>query len=356
MSVFLTPPPPPEAPSPDITVVVPVRNEGPYIEALLDDLRQQDLAGASLEILVVDGMSTDDTRERVRRRAIADPRIHLLDNARRLSSAARALGTQHARGRYVAVVDGHCRVPSRRLLQDMVGLFERTGADCLARPQPLAPTAGGAWARAIAAGRTSRFGHSVASTIYDEHEHAVPPTSAGAMYRREVFERVGTFDPAFDACEDVEFNWRCAAAGLSCWTSPALAVLYEPRRSLGGLFRQMRRYGLGRARLHRKHPGAFTLESLVPALFAAGLVPAVLGALLLPLPWRAAAAAPLTLYLLLDVVASLVTAARHGLLLFPLLLLVFPTIHLGLGLGYLQGRLTRAPAFAAAASAGARPS
>lgn len=328
--------------APAVTVVLPVRNEGEAIEAVLGDVLAQETRGAAIEVLVVDGRSTDATRARVEAVAARDPRVRLLDNPRRLSSAARALGAAAARGRFVAYVDGHCRIPSRALLADMLDLFERTGADCLARPQPLEARARGLVARAVSAARTSRFGHSVASTIYDPSERAVSPVSAGAMYRREVFARVGTFDPAFDACEDVEFNWRVEAAGLSCWTSPRLAVAYEPRGSLGGLLRQMVRYGRGRARLHRKHPRAFSWESLVPVGFTLGL-PLLVASPWLPGPLRWALAGLYGLYLLLSLLASAAAARTRGWVLLPILPIVFFVIHLGLGLGYLVGRLERWP-------------
>jgi len=328
---------------PDLTVILPVRNESEHIEEILCDVLGQDLAHPggrwTLEVLVVDGESTDDTAARVRALARHERRLGLILNPRRLSSAARALGSQAARGRYLVYVDGHCRIPSRTLLADMVALFERTGADCLARPQPL-EAAGGAWpARAIASARTSWFGHSLHSTIHDETERAVSPVTAGAMYRASVFERVGTFDPAFDASEDVEFNWRVEQAGLTCWTSPCLAVVYEPRRSLRGLFRQLRRYGLGRARLHRKHPSAFSWEALAPLLFVLGL-PVLFCAPLLPPPWGLLAVAPYALYALLNLAASLQAAAGAGWRLLPILPVVFLTIHTALGWGYLVGWLT----------------
>lgn len=333
-----------------VSVVLPVRNEGAHIDAVLKDVLAQEPPVGGFEVLVVDGESSDDTASRARRHAALDARVRVLNNPGRLSSRARALGAAEARGTYVAFVDGHCRLPSRTLLVDMCALFERTGADCLARPQPLVPAGEGsrgqpAMARAIAAARSSRLGHSTASTIYDESERAVSPVSAGAMYRREVFERVGTFDPTFDACEDVEFNWRVERAGLACWTSPVLAVLYEPRRHLGGLYRQMLRYGLGRARLHRKHPRAFTWESLVPAAFVLGLLPLALSPWL-PLALRALVAAPYALYALSLALCSLATAARKGWDLLPLLPLVFPVIHIGLGVGYLKGWITRRPTLA----------
>lgn len=329
----------------DVSVVLPVRNEGAHIEAVLGDLRAQELDGLQIELLVVDGESTDDTVARAEAIGREDPRVRVLTNPRRLSSAARAIGADAARGRFVAYVDGHCRVPNRRLLAEMVALFERTGADCLSRPQPLASGETAYMVRAIAAARTSGFGHSTQSTIYDSDEHEVSPVSAGAMYRREVFAKVGNFDPAFDACEDVEFNWRVADAGLRAWTSPAMAVQYEPRRSLRALWKQMGRYGLGRARLHRKHPSAFTIESLVPLGFVLGL-PLLAASPWLPTPLQWIVWAPYMLYALLSLIASTAVAVREGLTLLPVLPLVFFTIHAGLGVGYLKGWITRRPSFA----------
>lgn len=330
----------------DVTVVLPVRNEGAHLDAILGDLLRQDFPRERMEILVVDGRSTDDSRERVRRLAAGDPRIRLLDNPRRLSSAARALGATAARGRYVAYVDGHCRIDSPALLSDMVALFERTGADCLARPQPLVPSDPGRVARAIAAARTSPFGHSTKSEIFCDREAEVSPVSSGAMYRREVFATVGPYDPAFDACEDVELNWRVKAAGLRSFSSPRLAVRYEPRRTFRALFRQMGRYGLGRARLHRKFPQAFTLESAIPPAFVLGL-PVLAASPLLPRTLALVVVAGYALYALLALLFSARAAARaNALPLLPLVAWAFPTIHAGLGIGYLRGLLAPRPSAA----------
>lgn len=332
-----------ESTGPRVTVVVPVRNEAAHIESVLDDLLGQTLASGDLEVLVVDGRSTDDTRERVEAVAARDERVRLLDNPRQLSSAARAVGAKAARGAYVVYVDGHCRIPSRTLLADAVELFERTGADCLARPQPLEPTHGGIRARAIAAARHSPFGHSLSSEIFDrEKEAEVSPVSSGAMYRREVFDRVGTFDASFDACEDVEFNTRVEQAGLTTWTSPKLAVEYEPRRTYRGLFRQMFRYGLGRARLHRKHADSFSWESLVPVAFLLG-IPCLLVSPWIPPPGSWIVWGLWGLYLLLAVFFGARAASKAGWGLLPWIVVAFAVTHAGLGAGYLKGRLTPAP-------------
>ncbi len=49
------------------------------------------------------------------------------------------------------------------------------------------------------------------------------------------------------------------------YTSPHLLIYYYPRESFRALFRQQVRYGEGRAKFVRKHPQAFTWETLVPA-------------------------------------------------------------------------------------------
>jgi len=319
---------------------MPVYEEGEFIELVLDDLLRQDLRldsrrEATLEVLVVDGGSTDATEARVFAVAARDPRVRLLRNPQRRSSAGRAIGCAAASGELIAIVDGHCRIPSATLLRDMVELFERTGADCLARPAPLVARDPTYWTEAICAARACRFGHNPSSTLYDGEEHPVDPRSSGIMYRRSVFERVGNFDPAFDACEDVEFNARVRAAGLSCWTSPKLAVHHEPRRTLPALWRQMFRYGVGWAEVQRKHAGAVTLGPVLAGSFAAGL-PALCLTPLLP-GWIALTAfAPYAAYLALSIASSIACAARRPSL-FPALPVVFFVLHAGLGAGYLWG-------------------
>src|SRR5262249_17470578 len=155
-------------------------------------------------------------------------------------------------------------------------------------------------------------------------------------YRRSVFETVGLFDEAFDACEDVELNHRVAQAGLRCYFTPRVAVHYFPRSRLTALFRQMMRYGAGRVRLLRKHPVTFPLPSFVPAAFLLGVLAGPLLAWFST--WLAVAyAGTLGVYALLVGLAGATTAARTAdLRVAAWLPLVFVTIHLGAGAGILR--------------------
>ena len=221
---------------PFITVVVPVRNEARFIARTIEQLVDQEYPGDRFEILVVEGRSVDETGAIARSLASVHPNVTVLDNPHYLSSAARNIGVRHARGDLIVVVDGHCELEGRDYLRNLVDAFERSAADCLGRPQPLDVTGATALQKAIAAARSSWLGHHPDSFIYSSEEQFVPAKSVAVAYRREVFDRVGEFDERFDACEDVELNHRIDRAGLRCFFTPAVRVLYFPRSSLRAPF------------------------------------------------------------------------------------------------------------------------
>jgi len=250
----VTPPEPDIHTALDVSVVLPVLDEEKDIERLLAEVLGQAVPPGGFEVLVVDGGSTDRTREIVRALAAAHPRLRLLDNPRRRSSAGRNVGARAASGEYVLFLDGHCALQRHDYLVRLVEIFRSTGAACLCRPQPLLDLADTPWGKAIAAARHSWLGHNPGSDIYSSTPAFTDPRSAGAAYARRVLADLGGYDERFDACEDVEFNHRVARAGGTSYRHPDLAVRYRPRHSLRGLWWQMHRYGRGRARLLARHP------------------------------------------------------------------------------------------------------
>jgi succinoglycan biosynthesis protein ExoA len=328
-------------PWPFITVVVPVWNEARFIAGTIEQLVAQDYPGERFEVLVVDGRSDDATRAIAEEMAAVHPHVKVLDNPRRLSSAARNIGVRQARGELIVVVDGHCELEGREYLRHLADAFRRSGADCLGRPQPLDVTGASTLQAAIAAARSSRLGHHPDSFIYSDVERFVPARSVAASYRREVFDRVGEFDEDFDACEDVELNHRIDRAGLRCFFTPAARIRYVPRSSLRGLFCQMARYGRGRVRLLRKHPETFSPGGFLPAAWLAGLLagPAA-GLAWSPLWWVYGGAIAAYLAIILATSAAIVVRRRE-LRLLGWLPLVFPTVHAGAGWGVLSELLRR---------------
>jgi len=318
-----------------ISVIVPVRNEARHIEQTLRQLVSQDYDPDALEIIVVDGQSTDHTPALVAKFARRHANVRCLSNPKRWSSAARNIGIRQARGDVVLIVDGHCRIDDNRLLRRLAAAFSRSGAACVGRPQPQDLPGAGPLGRAIAAARASRLGHHPSSYIYASQPQFVPAESVAVAYRRSLFETVGYFDEAFDACEDLELNHRVDRAGLPCYFTPEVAVRYHPRDSLRSLLRQLGRYGRGRVRMARKHPETVSVKTFLPGAFVFGCLAG------LPLAWWSAYLAAIYVSVL-AVYAAIVTAAsaaitirRRDAAMLPWLPWAFFAIHFGAGTGIL---------------------
>lgn len=323
---------------PKLTIVIPVRNEERYIARTIHYLLVQEYPADLVEILVGVADSSDRTAEIVQEIAAREPRVRYFRNPYGLSSGARSLGAQMAGGEIVIYIDGHVYIDNLRLFLNTVELMQEKQVFVLSRPQFLETPENTFFQRAVALARRSLVGHGLDSTIYTVEDKYVDPTSSGATYRKEVFQRVGYFDLSFDACEDVEFNYRCAQAGYRSFTSMKLAVYYYPRPSVRALFRQMSRYGAGRMHLARKHPRTLSLGTLIPPLMTAGFPLLALAALL----WRDSR--PLFLaaclaYLGLIFLSSAAVAARSAWSYLAVLPVIYPTLHAGLGWGFLRALL-----------------
>lgn len=317
---------------------MPVLNEEKHIGHILEQLYQQDFPMDRLEIVVADGGSTDRTREIVESYKNRFGLLKLLENPARKPSSGRNAGIKNSTAPYIVVIDGNVHLPSKSLLRDIVELFQSTQSDCLCGPQPLTPPGLNEFELSVALCQTSLLGYKPDAEIYSNFEGEVDPTSSGGMWTRETFDKIGYFDDKFDSCEDVDFNYRVRQASLKSYLSTKLAVFYYPRSSLQSLWRQMFRYGLGRFRFARKH------NLLVPVQWIAGA--GVLGLAFLALlsflftPVFGLFKFLVTFYLLIVVLfsAGLAVKEKHlECLLYGLL--IFPTIHFGMGIGFLSGLL-----------------
>lgn len=343
---------------PELTVVMPIRNEADQIGSVLDQLQAQSLPPERFEILVVDGMSEDGTREIVQAAMQRCPGIRFFDNPRGLSGVARNIGVQHATTPYVLFVDGHCRIESREMLATALAAFQR-GERCLSRPQPLVGTGCRPFQTAVSLARGSLLGHYAGSKIYEAEDRHCNPLSAGCGYARDLYLELGGVDESFDAGEDLEFNLRVHQRGVMALHCHDLALAYLARPTWRDLFRQLYRYGHGRARMARKHPGSFS-----PLAAAVSLLSLWLAALpALGLVWRPAwvlwlgAAVP---YALVVAATAAWLARGRGWRLWAATAACFPAIHFGAGVGYVSGLAggpswQHAPAPGAAACTAASP-
>lgn len=277
---------------PAVSVVVPVRNENGHIEACIRALMTQVDPPARYEILVVDGMSDDGTREIVERLGEEDPRVRLLDNPRQIVPTALNIGIRHASGDIIIRVDGHTTVAPDFVRQNLALLEEHPEAWSVGGP--IAHRGKTPRARAIAAAMSSPIGVGGARHRFERYEGYAESTAFPA-FRRWVFDRVGYFDEALVRNQDDELSFRITKAGGLIFISPRVKHDYFVRSSYRALFSQYLQYAYWKVVVMRKHGTVVAPRHLVPGVFVLAL-PVCTASLLLPPPLSLVGAAPLVAY------------------------------------------------------------
>jgi cellulose synthase/poly-beta-1,6-N-acetylglucosamine synthase-like glycosyltransferase len=251
---------------PLVTIAIPCRDEEGYIEACVRAVQAQDWPHDRLEVLVADGMSIDATREILARLAAEDPRIQLVDNPAHIQAAGLNECIRRARGEIIVRMDAHADY-GNDFVRQCVAALERTGADNVGgAARPRARTF---FQSCVATALRSPLGIGGSRYRKADEEGFVESVWPGA-FRRQVFERVGLFDPRAITNEDAELNQRIVASGGRVYLSRDVVVHYYPRESARALARQYFRYGQGRARTLLKHRKLLAWRPALPFLWLAG--------------------------------------------------------------------------------------
>jgi cellulose synthase/poly-beta-1,6-N-acetylglucosamine synthase-like glycosyltransferase len=313
---------------PFVTVVMPCRDEESYVEACVRSVQAQDWPRDQLEILVADGMSIDASREILARLAAEDERIVLIDNPARVQAAGLNECIRRARGEFIVRMDVHADYPPD-FVRKCVEVLGRTGADNVGgAARPRARTF---FQRCVAAALTSPLGIGGSQYRKVDAEGDVESIWPGA-FRRDVFDRVGAFDPFAITNEDAELNQRIVEAGGRVYMSRDIVVHYYPRESMRALARQYFKYGRGRARTLLKH-GRFL--SWRPALPFVWLATEAL--LLVTTPWQPLGTWSLATYALVTGAEAIRVGSREGALAIPVVWSIFPVLHVSHGAGFAAG-------------------
>ena len=298
---------------PTVTVAIPVLNEADHIEACLDAVAAQTY-DRIVDVLVVDGGSTDVTRSLVEQR----PGVRLLDNPRRIQAAALNIALDEAKGDVFVRVDGHC-VIAPDYVERCVEALGESGAAMVGGA--MTPVASRGLQRGIAAAMSSPFGAGPARFHAGGRPGWVDTVYLGASWT-EVAQEVGGYSEDVGVNEDAEFAVRLGRRG-GIWFEPRIRSTYTPRDSLQGVARQFYRYGRSRALTVRKHPTVLSPRQLVAPALLVGLCS----------PWRRSVAA---LYAG-GVVAASVRQAGKDPTVAAAMALTLPAMHVPWGLGFLRG-------------------
>ena len=314
-----------------ISVIAPMRNAQAHVDTFVRDLADQDFAG-EIVVLVADGGSANGSVERLRAAARdAGIDLTLLDNPAGWVSPGLNACIRRADGDLIVRLDFHSRYPPD-YLRRCAELSERTGAWNVGGR--LVPSGETPTERAVACAMDSPFGGIGWSRAAAGGEPVDTDTVTFGAFRPEAFERAGLFDEALIRNQDAELNLRIRQAGGRILLDPAITVLYRPRGTLRGVWRQYFEYGFWRAMVMRKHRKPASLRTVAPLLFV------LLTATLLAAAPGSAIARRLLAAKWLAYATAATAFGAHGLRrrrepwpLLPRVIATFPTFHIAFGVG-----------------------
>lgn len=311
-----------------VTIAIPARNEEGYIAACLDSVLAQSYH--PLEIIVVDGNSTDHTRAVVSEYATRHPNVRLLENPRAIVPVSLNIAAQAATGTWFVRIDAHATVGPDYVERAIAWLRTGKWGGVGGRVDPVALTPAG---RAVAAAMSSRFG--IGNSV---HHYGKEPVAADHVpfpaYPTALIATIGGWDERLVTNQDFEFDYRLGLAGHQLLYDPSLAITYVGQQSIRGVFRQFRRYGRGKARVVMLHPRSMRARHLVAPALVAWLLGGAGIALRRPLIGAASAGPYLAGVAAATVVLSREVREPAARLRLPAALVA---MHVGWGLGFWEG-------------------
>lgn len=221
---------------PLVSIIIPCRNEEKFISKCLDSILSQDYPKEKMEILVVDGMSEDRTKEIVEGYLKRYSFIRLLENPKKITPAAMNIGIKNSKGEIIIKMDAHT-LYEKDYISKCVKYLEKSGADNVGGVLKTLPSKNTLFVKAIAYCLSHPFG---AGTSYFRIGSKTPKwvdTVAFGCYRKEIFEKIGLFNEEMAKTEDFELNWRLRKASGKILLVPDIVAYYYPSsENLKGFF------------------------------------------------------------------------------------------------------------------------
>ncbi|WP_262266242.1 glycosyltransferase family 2 protein [Microvirga yunnanensis] len=317
-----------------VSIIMPVRNEAKHIGQCLRAILAQDYPSELIEIIIADGLSTDDTRAIIAKLAADHPetRIAVLDNPLRIAPSALNLAIARSTGDVILRIDGHTFIASDYVSQ-CVAALQTSGADNVGGGTE--PICQGRFGEAVSLATGTSFGVGHGRWRLAPQEQWVDTVYLGAWPRR-VFEEIGLFDEEQVRNQDDEFNYRLREHGGSVLMSPHVKSSYYNRSTPRSLWRQYYQYGYWKVRVMQKHPSQMRARQFIPPLFVLTLL---LAAALAPFTstglWMLVLVAGC--YAAANIIASVWAGRNAGLAMLPSLMAAFAILHVSYGSGFLVG-------------------
>ena len=322
-----------------VSILIPVFQERDFIRPCLDSVLNFLIPeDTSIEVFVIDGMSTDGTRELIADNYAGDPRIRVIDNPSRYQSAGLNKAIEAAKGEYLMRLDAHSHYP-RNYLALCLETALRSDADNTGGIVTTLRRGTNYQAALVQALITHKFGVGNSGFRTDAPEGPADTVPYG-FFKREIFGKVGKFDERLIRAQDYEMNRRIIHGGGTVWRNPRIDISYYPVPDFKSFIRkQFLLEAPYNAYMWHVAPYSFAARHAITAVFATGVIGGLALSPFFPFV-RKAFIAVMALYFVLAIISAIQQAVRYReprhVLFLPVSFFLYHFLH---GLGVIGGLL-----------------
>lgn len=317
-----------------LSVIVPIYQEEKYISKCIDSMLSQDYPKDDLEIILVDGMSKDRTREIVATYTAKYPFMRMIDNPERIAPCAMNRGIKEAKGDVIIRLDAHVYYPKNYFSLLVEKLNELPGAENVGALCNTLPVNDSITAQSIAAVLSSSFGMGNSHFRVGVDKEMEVDTVPFGCFHKSIFDKVGLYDEELVRNQDDELNARIIKAGGKIYLIPQLVCEYYARDTAKKVYKMFYQYGVFKPLVNKKLGSPATVRQFFPLFFVLGLLVGPVVCLFLPVLWWAYFAV-IMLWVILATSFSLKDSKNLKRILTQNW--IYFVVHFGYGWGYIVG-------------------
>ena len=256
-----------------ISIAVPIKNEEIIIEKFLLSMKEQDLPNdIHLEILLIDGMSSDTTKEKINNFIIQNKSmdIKLFMNKDMYTPHAMNIGILESTGKYLCIFGCHTIYP-KDYIKNCYNELIKMGADCAGGWAYFEVIDNSFGAKIVASIRTHKFG--IGNSFRTNLEDRWADTVSYSIYDKEIFKKVGLFNTKLIRAQDYEMNKRITKNGGKIWFSHKIVSHYFDKQNFYELLKKQLLYDAP-YNIYMFHAAPYTMNirHSITLLFSLGVI------------------------------------------------------------------------------------
>ena len=318
---------------PKVSVILPFRNEEAILEASVISILEQDYPGA-VEVLAVDDGSSDKSPQILKRLMLTHRTIRLIPNKNTGEAPARNAAISEATGQVIVNFSAHAVAP-RDFLNVLVSKLNGANEDIAGVGSKHKASSDGRGSNAFGLAERSAFG-GLGTTYHEADTEHFAESVAFTAYRARIFKEIGLFDPRIERGADAEFNLRLAESGYRLLYTPKTFVYHSEAHSIQAFLTKMIGYGAARAKVTRMYPWSFRAIYVLPSLALATFFLLSIGSLF-DARLLIVLIGLIVVYVLCSSLSAAKLAWQEGIEQILRVMIAFPLIHAGYGMGFLLG-------------------